>query len=205
MRDEIFRLHLELSKNNPVKWTSSKVSGRDPETNLIVIKPSGVRYKEIWPNNLVIVNLKGHRIEGQLFPSVDCPTYLYVYRQRRDINGIVHTHSPYATAFAVAGQDIPVVLTTIADEFEGRILCGDYAQIGEEEIGAEIIPSIGNSPAILLKNHGVFAIGPTPAEAAKAAVMTKNVACTIFLARQLGTPEKLPIPEVERAHRRYVE
>jgi L-ribulose-5-phosphate 4-epimerase len=205
LREEIWRLHLELPKNSLVKWTSGNVSGRDPETGLIVIKPSGIRYEDLRPDNLVIVNLEGQRVEGQLSPSVDCTTHLYIYRHRLDVNGIVHTHSPYATSFAAVGQSIPVVLTAIADEFGGPIPCGGYAQIGEEQIGAEVIRSIGQSPAILLKNHGVFAIGPTPEAAVKAAVMTEDVAQMVFLARQLGTPEELPLLEVERARRRYVE
>ena len=138
-------------------------------------------------------------------PSVDCVTHLHIYRHRPDVFGIVHTHSPYATAFAAVGQSIPVVLTSIADEFGGPIPCSGYAQVGDEQIGAEVIRSIGNSPAVLLKNHGVFTVGRTPAAALKSAVMTEDVAQTIFLALQLGTPEELPAEEVVRAHRRYVE
>ena len=205
LREEIWQLHLELVKNNLVKWTSGNVSGRDPETGLVVIRPSGVRYEELRPDNLIIVDLDGRQIEGELLPSVDCITHLYIHRHRPDINGIVHTHSPYATAFAAVGQSIPVVLTEIADLFGGPIPCGEYARIGGEEIGAEVIRSIENSPAILLKNHGVFAIGETPTAAMKAAVMVENAAKIVFLAKQLGTPEELSPAEVECANRRYIE
>jgi L-ribulose-5-phosphate 4-epimerase len=121
------------------------------------------------------------------------------------VGGIVHTHSPYATAFAAVGQSIPVVLTAMADEFGCAIPCGDFAFIGDEEIGQEVLRSIGDSPAVLLKNHGVFTIGPTPAAAVKAAVMVEDVARTVFIARQLGEPEVIPPEAVQRLHRRYVE
>lgn len=205
LREDIWRLHLELSKNNLVSWTSGNVSGRDPETGLVVIKPSGVRYCDLKPENLVIVNLDGKVVQGPLLPSTDCPTHLYIYRHRPDVYGVVHTHSPYATAFAAVGQSIPVVLTAIADEFGGRIPCGQYAQIGDEQIGKEIIRSIENSPAILMKNHGVFTIGGTPRDAVKSAVMVEDVAKTVYLAKQLGPLGELPSEEIRRAHKRYME
>ena len=121
------------------------------------------------------------------------------------MHGVVHTHSPYATAFAAVGKPIPVYLTAIADEFGGPIPVGEYARIGGEEIGQEILRSIGDSPAILMKNHGVFAIGPTVMAAVKAAVMTEDVARTVYYALQLGQPVELPPEEVARAHRRYME
>jgi len=117
----------------------------------------------------------------------------------------VHTHSPYATAFAALGRPIPVYLTAMADEFGGPIPVGAYAQIGGEEIGKEIIRASGDSPAILMKNHGVFAIGPTPTAATKAAVMVEDVARTVHLALQLGQPEEIPADEVARGHRQYLE
>jgi len=144
-------------------------------------------------------------IEGKLKPSVDTSTHLYIYRHREDVNGIVHTHSNYATSFAALGESIPVCLTAIADEFGGPIPVGEYAPIGEEEIGKEIIRSIGSSPAILMKNHGVFTIGPSPEAALKTAVMLEDVAKTVYLALLRGTPIQIPEEEVKRAHRRYKE
>jgi len=205
LRLEICRLHAELPRNNLVTWTSGNLSGRDPGTGYVVIKPSGVRYEDLTPESMVVLNPDGQPVEGRLKPSVDAPTHMYIYRQRADVGGIVHTHSPYATAFAAVGQSIPVVLTAMADEFGCEIPCGGFAFIGEEEIGREVIRSIGDSPAVLLKNHGVFTIGPTPAAAVKAAVMVEDVARTVFIARQLGEPEVIPPEAVQRLHRRYVE
>ena len=205
LREEVYRMNLELPKNGLVSMTSGNVSGRDKETGYVVIKPSGVSYEDLKLSHMVVVDLEGKIIEGSLKPSVDTPTHLYIYRHRDDVNGIVHTHSNYATSFAALGKPIPVYLTAMADEFGGSIPVGAYAKIGGEEIGKEIINSIGDSPAILMKNHGVFTIGPSPKAALKAAVMLEDVAKTVFLALLQGTPDELPPEEVKRAHRRYKE
>ena len=205
LREEVCRLNLELPRNNLVAWTSGNVSGRDPETGIVVIKPSGVPYDELTPDNMVVVDLDGKVIEGRLRPSSDTFAHVYVYRHRPEIHGVVHTHSTFATAWAAVGKPIPAVLTAISDEFGGPIPVGAYAKIGGDEIGKEIIRSIGSSPAILMKNHGVFTIGKTPGEAVKAAVMVEDVARTVFYAMQLGQPDEIPPDEVERAHRRYLD
>lgn len=205
LRQEVYEGNMMLPRTGLVTWTSGNVSGRDTESGYIVIKPSGVRYEVMQPEDMVVLDLDGNIIEGQLKPSVDAPTHLYIYRHRPDVNGVVHTHSCFATAFAALGRPIPVCLTAIADEFGGPIPVGAYAQIGEEEIGKEVIRSIGSSPSILMKNHGVFTIGASVMAAVKAAVMTEDVARTVFYALQLGQPDELPPEEVARAHRRYVE
>ena len=205
LRIEIHRLNLELPKNQLVTWTSGNVSGRDPASGLVVIKPSGVRYEELTPENMVVVDQEGKVVDGSLKPSSDVHAHLYVYRHRPDVNGVVHTHSTFATAFAAAGLSIPAVLTAIADEFGGPIPCGGYARVGGDEIGRVLIESIGDSPAILMKNHGVFTIGKTPEAAVKAAVMVEDVARTVFYAQQLDPVDEIPAEEVARARRRYLE
>lgn len=205
LRSEISRLHAELPRNNLVAWTSGNVSGRDPDTGFVVIKPSGIRYEELSPESMCVVDLDGKLIEGKFKPSSDTFAHTYLYRHRPDVNGIVHTHSTFATAWAAVGRPIPAVLTAICDEFGGPIPIGAYAKIGGDEIGQEILRSIGSSPAILMKNHGVFTIGKTPEAAVKAAVMVEDVARTVFYALQLGQPDEIPPDEVARAHRRYLE
>jgi L-ribulose-5-phosphate 4-epimerase len=205
LRGEICRLHAELPRNHLVAWTAGNVSGRDPGTGLVVIKPSGIRYEDLTPENMVVVDLDGKIVEGKHKPSSDTFAHVYVYRHRPDVNGVVHTHSTFATAWAAVGKPIPPVLTAICDEFGGPIPVGAYAKIGGDEIGQEIIRSIGSSPAILMKNHGVFTIGKTPEAAVKAAVMVEDVARTVFYALQLGQPDEIPAEEVARAHRRYLE
>ena len=205
LRGEIRRLNDELPRNNLVAWTSGNVSGRDPESGLVVIKPSGVPYDKLTAENMVVVNLDGKVVEGKLRPSSDTFAHVYIYRHRPDVNGVVHTHSTFATAWAAVGKPIPAVLTAICDEFGGQIPVGAYAKIGGDEIGQEILRSIGSSTAILMKNHGVFTIGRTPEVAVKAAVMVEDVARTVFYALQLGQPDEIPPEEVARAHRRYLE
>jgi L-ribulose-5-phosphate 4-epimerase len=205
LRAEIHRLHLELTRHNLVVWTMGNVSGRDPETGLVVIKPSGIRYEDLTPENMVVVDIEGKVVEGDYRPSSDTSAHLYIYRHRPEVMGVVHTHSTFATAFAALGREIPVYLTAICDEFGGPIPCGGYGKVGGDEIGKEVIRAIGLSPAILMKNHGVFAVGKTPESAVKAAVMVEDSARTVFYALKLGTPEEIPPEEVARAHRRYVE
>lgn len=203
LREELWQLHLELPRNNLVAWTSGNISARDRETGLVVIKPSGVKYDQLRPEHMVVVDLQGQCIEGALKPSSDTASHLYIYRHRPDVFGVVHTHSSYATAFAALGRPIPCYLTAMADEFGGPIPCGGFALIGGEEIGRVVIEAIGRSPAVLLKNHGVFTIGPTAEAALKAAVMVEDVARTTWLALQLGQPDEIPAEDVAKLHHRY--
>jgi L-ribulose-5-phosphate 4-epimerase len=204
LRAEICRLHAELPRNGLVTWTSGNISGRDLQTGLVVIKPSGIRYEDLTPENMVVVDLDGKVIEGNHKPSSDTTSHLYVYHHRPEVNGIVHTHSTFATAWAAVGRPIPPALTAICDEFGGTIPVGSYARIGGDEIGQEIVRSIGESPAILMKNHGVFTIGKTPESAVKAAIMVEDAARTVFYALQLGQLNEISAEEVRRAHRRYL-
>ncbi len=203
LKEQVWKLHLELPKNDLVRWTGGNVSARDPETNLVVIKPSGVMYDDLRPEDHVVLDLEGDIREGELKPSSDTASHLYIYRHRPDVNGIVHTHSPYATAFAALGKLIPVYLTAIADEFGGPIPCAGFALIGGEEIGQQVVEHIGDSPAVLLKNHGVFTVGQTVRDAVKAAVMVEDVARTVWLALQLGQPDEIPADDVAKLHDRY--
>jgi L-ribulose-5-phosphate 4-epimerase len=203
LRRELAELHDELPRNGLVTWTGGNVSVRDPESGLVAIKPSGVRYGELTTESIVVVDLDGAIVEGELKPSSDTASHLYIYRHRSDVNGVVHTHSRYATAFAAVGRPIPVYLTAQADEFGGEIPCAGFAIVGDESIGAQVVEGIGRSPAVLLKNHGVFTIGPTAAAAVKTAVMVEDIAATVWLALQIGTPDALPDDVVEQLHRRY--
>ncbi len=203
IREQVWQLHLELPKNNLVTWTGGNVSARDPDSGYVVIKPSGVRYENLRPEHMVIVDLGGNRIQGDLKPSSDTSSHLYIYRHRADVNGVAHTHSPYATAFAAVGRPIPAYLTAIADEFGGPIPCGGFALIGGEEIGRVVVESIGASSAVLLKQHGVFTLGPSAQAAVKAAVMVEDVARTVWYALQIGKPEEIAPEEVAKLHHRY--
>ena len=203
LKEELVQLHLELLKNNLVVWTGGNVSARDPDTGLVVIKASGIRYEEMRPEHMVVVDIDGKMVEGDYKPSSDVYSHLYIYKHRPDVGGVVHTHSAYATAFAAVNKPIPVVLTAIADEFGGPIPCGGFALIGDDAIGKVVLESIGKSPAVLLKNHGVFTIGKNAKAAVKAAVMTEDNAKTVWLAMQIGVPDVISQEDVDHLHYRY--
>lgn len=197
LREIVWKCNLELPKNDLVKMTSGNVSGRDRETGLVVIKPSGFSYEEMKPEHMVVVDLSGQVIEGNHKPSVDTDTHLYVYQRRPDVLGIAHTHSPYATSFAVLGQPIPACLTTCA-MLGGEIHLGGYAPVGGEEIGQEIIDKIGRALAIVMQNHGVFTIGSSPQEATKMAVEVEEIAKITHLAMLRGQPIQLNADQVDQ-------
>ena len=187
LREIVWKCNLELPKNDLVKMTSGNVSGRDPETGLVVIKPSGVSFEEMTPADMVVVDMDCHVVEGTLKPSTDTETHLYVYKRRPDVFGMVHTHSPYASSFAALGQPIPACLTACA-MLGGEIPLGGYAPIGGEDIGQEIVDKIGRARAIIMLNHGVFTIGSSPQQATKMAVEVEEIAKITHLAMLRGQP-----------------
>lgn len=197
LRYEVWKYNLELPKYGLVKMTSGNISGRDPATGLVVIKPSGYSYEEMKPSDMVVVDMDGKVVEGHLKPSVDTATHLYVYTHRPDVFGIGHTHSAYATSFAALGRPIPACLTASA-MLGGEIPCGGFAAIGGEEIGAEIVRTIGNKRAVLMQNHGVFTIGDSARQAAKMAVEVEEIARTVHLALVKGQPILLTQEQLAR-------
>jgi L-ribulose-5-phosphate 4-epimerase len=204
LRHEVARVNGALPKAGLVTMHSGNASGYSPEDDLLFIKPSGMDYEQITPETVVPVRVStGEVLVDDLRPSVDLPHHLYLYRHLPEIRGVVHTHSNYATAFAATLQPIPLVLTAIADEFGGEIPCTPYVDNDNEHIGEAILRFRNRAPAILLGNHGVFAWGPSPAAALKAAVMTEDVAKTVWLARQVGEPRAIPPEEAEKWYDRY--
>jgi len=203
LREQVWRANMALPANHLVTWTSGNVSGRDPATGLVVIKPSGVLFDDLTPESMTIVDLAGNVVEATLGPSTDTASHLSIYKHRPDVNGVAHTHSNYATAFAAIGKSIPVCLTAIADEFGTAIPCAGYVRIGDQEIGETVAREIGTSVAILMKQHGVFTIGTTVQKAVKAAVMVEDIAKTVWLAMQVGRVEELPAEEIAANYDRY--
>jgi L-ribulose-5-phosphate 4-epimerase len=208
LRKIVADLHAELPRSQLVAWTSGNVSGRDPQTGCVVIKPSGLRFEELGPENMVVVDANARVVEGAHKPSSDTATHCFIYREMPEVGGIVHTHSPYATAWAALGKDIPCILTAMADEFGGPIPCGGFALIGGEEIGREVVRVLRDgpnphSPAVIMQNHGVFTVGPTPLAAVKAAVMCEDVARTVALAHLLGAPIPIAPENIAKLYKRY--
>lgn len=205
LRAEVCALHAELPKNNLVAWTSGNISARDPKSGLVVIKPSGVKFPDLTPENMVIVDLDGKIVEGDYKASSDTASHCYIYRHMPHVNGVVHTHSRYATAFAVVGKPIPCITTAMSDEFGGPIPCGGFALIGGEEIGQVVVDTLkdSRSPSCLLQSHGVFAIGGSAEHAVKAAVMTEDNAAIVWTAMQLGTPLTIAQEDIDKLYDRY--
>ena len=205
LRQMVCELHAELPKNNLVAWTSGNISARDPETNLVVIKPSGIKFPDLTPENMVVVNINGEIVEGDYKASSDTASHCYIYRHMPQVNGIVHTHSRYATAFATHGRSIPCITTAMGDEFGGDIPCGGFALIGGEEIGQVVVETLkdSRSPACLLQSHGVFTVGPTAEKAVKAAVMTEDNAAIAWTSLQMGTPLTIAQSDIDKLYDRY--
>jgi L-ribulose-5-phosphate 4-epimerase len=204
-RRTVADLHAELVRNGLVAWTSGNVSARVPGLDLLVIKPSGVAYADLTAETMVVCDLNGNRVCGELSPSSDTASHAYIYRHMPGVGGVVHTHSRYATAWAARGEPIPCVITAMADEFGGEIPIGPFAPIGGEEIGRAVFATLSGhrSPAVLLRNHGVFTVGATPREAVKAAVMCEDAACTVHLATARGQLLPLPPDQIDALYRRY--
>lgn len=205
LRREVCALHAELTRYRLVVWTAGNVSARVPGRDLLVIKPSGVAYDDLTPENMVVCDLHGRVVEGEHAPSSDTEAQAYVYREMPEVGGVVHTHSTYAAAWAARGEPVPCVLTMCADEFGGEIPVGPFAVIGDDSIGRGIVDTLRGhrSPAVIMRNHGVFAIGPTARKAVAAAVMCEDVARTVHLSRQLGEPVPIEQSAIDSLYARY--
>jgi L-ribulose-5-phosphate 4-epimerase len=205
IRREVCDLHAELPRNELVVWTAGNVSARVPGRDLLVIKPSGVSYDELTPDNMVVCDLEANLVEGEHQPSSDTAAHAYVYKHMPEINGVVHTHSTYATAWAARGEPIPCVLTMMGDEFGGEIPIGPFALIGDDSIGQGIVSTLSGhrSRAVLMQNHGPFTIGTSAKSAVKTAVLCEEVARTVHVARQLGNPIPIPQSDIDSLYDRY--
>ncbi len=209
VRADVANLHGELVRYGLVVWTGGNVSGRVPGADLFVIKPSGVSYGDLAPENMILCDLDGNVVPGTAgsdrSPSSDTAAHAYVYRNMPEVGGVVHTHSDYAVSWAARGEEIPCVITAMADEFGGPIPVGPFAIIGDDSIGRGIVETLRGhrSRAVLMQNHGPFTIGVTAKDAVKAAVMCEDVARTVHVARQGG--ELIPIPQekIDALYARY--
>jgi L-ribulose-5-phosphate 4-epimerase len=209
VRADVARLHGELVRYGLVVWTGGNVSGRVPGTDYFVIKPSGVAYDDLSPDNMILCDLEGDVVPGtpgsERSPSSDTAAHAYVYREMPDVGGVVHTHSTYAVAWAARGEEIPCVITGMADEFGGPIPVGPFAVIGDDSIGRGIVETLRGhrSRAVLMQNHGPFTIGVTAKDAVKAAVMCEDAARSVHLARQAGKVVPIPQEKIDALYARY--
>lgn len=205
LREQVAVLHADLVRYGLVVWTAGNVSARVPGHDLLVIKPSGVSYDDLTPDAIVVCDLHGELVDGELSPSSDTAAHAYVYRHMPDVGGVVHTHSTYASAWAARAEPVPCALTAMADEFGGPIPLGPFSRIGDDSIGRGIVETLTGhrSPAVIMQNHGVFSIGRDAKAAVKAAVMCEDVARSTHIARQLGPLVPLPQDDVDALFDRY--
>ncbi|AKV86679.1 ribulose phosphate epimerase [Microbacterium sp. CGR1] len=209
VREDVARLHGELVRYDLIVWTGGNVSSRVPGADLFVIKPSGVSYDDLTPENMILCDLDGAVIPGtpgsDRSPSSDTAAHAYVYRHMPDVGGVVHTHSTFAVAWAARGEEIPCVITAMADEFGGPIPVGPFAIIGDDSIGRGIVQTLSGhrSRAVLMQNHGPFTIGVDAKDAVKAAVMVEDVARTVHYAREAGPLIPIPQEAIDSLFTRY--
>lgn len=201
----ICNFNIDLQSLGLVQWTSGNVSERLPDGKSFIIKPSGVSYKDLLPSMMVVCDLFGNVLEGDFLPSSDVEAHAYVYKHMPKVNGVAHTHSNYATAWAAIQESIPCALTAMADEFGGEIPLGPFALIGNNDIGKGIVETLVHhrSPAVLMKNHGVFTIGKDAKAAVKAAVMCEDVAKTLWIARAMAPLVPINQENIDSLYTRY--
>lgn len=200
LKAEVCAQNHELPANGLVVGSGGNVSGRDPDTGLVVIKPSGVKFAALTPGTMVVVDPEGTVVEGALKPSVDTGIHLYLYRHRQDVFGVAHTHSPYASSFAARGERIPAVLTPITHMLGRDIPCSRYATPGEVDTGQAILDAAQGGWAALVRAHGVFTMGTSATEATSIALYLEEAAMTTHLALTRGPVEELPQAEIDRCH-----
>lgn len=206
VREVVAGLHEQLLQWGLVVWTAGNVSQRLRSADLMVIKPSGVRYEFLTPQSMVVTDLQGHVVDGEQEPSSDTASHAYIYRHMPDVFGVVHTHSTYATAWAAAGRQIPCALTMMGDEFGGPVPVGPFRLIGSEAIGRGVVETLARypkSPAVLMRNHGPFTVGGDAESAVKAAAMTEEVARTVWAAEQLGGAVEIAQKDIDSLNDRY--
>lgn len=197
----VYEAHLILEKYNLVAYTSGNVSLKINDH--VIIKPSGVAYSVLKPSDMIVVDLNGNVLDGSMRPSVDTATHLYLYRNIQWAKSIIHTHSTFATVFAVREESIPVLCTAHADVFGEEIPITEYAPVGSEAIGKAVLKVIGKSGTVLLRKHGVIVVGKSLDDAVKKAVFLEEVAKMSYFAMMNRHIEPLDSSEIDKLNKQY--
>lgn len=197
VRKEVSDLHQQLIAWNLVVWTAGNVSQRLHSADLMVIKPSGIRYENLTPESIVVCDLEGNVVDGEAAPSSDTASHAYIYRMMPEVYGVVHTHSTYATAWAATGKNIPCVLTMMGDEFGGEIPIGPFRLIGSEAIGEGVVETLKKYP----KSPAASAL--LPIVNGPWFCMTEEVAHTVWAAQMIGGVIPIPQEDIDKLNDRY--
>ncbi|MGI6604980.1 MAG: class II aldolase/adducin family protein [bacterium] len=191
-RRKVVSMAQQLASCGLVTATWGNVSARDPETNMVVITPSGMCYDTLEPADICVVDLSGRLVEGRYQPSSETPLHTLVYCSRQDVQGIVHTHSTFATVMAVLKREIPPVIAELALGVGGSVPVADFAPPGTRKLGQNALAALEKGNAVLLQNHGVLAVGPSLERAFTIAAIVEDAAKIYFLSSLLGTPTLVP-------------
>lgn len=203
LREEVLEYSLKMSASGMCPATWGNISARDPESELVVITPSGLPYEKLKTSDLCVVDLNGEYIDSKWKPSSEMPLHLSIYKEKSWVNGVVHTHSIYATVFATLQMEIPVVVGTLASGVGGSVPCAPYTGSGTEEFAKVAIDAMGDKTAVLLGNHGVVSVGLTLDDAYTVAELVENAAKIYSIALSIGKPKILSESESRRIRGKY--
>lgn len=204
IKEEVITVSRCMLDLNLVAGTWGNISCRIPGKRLLVVTPSGLPYEIMQPDDLVLVNLGGDIVEGKRKPSSETPLHLAVYRARPDIGAVVHTHSIFACAMAVAGVKLPPILEDLAQITGGEVRVADYAPPGTKQLAENAVKALGQRGAAFLANHGMIGVGRTLEEALNTCLVVERSAQVYFWARQLGEPRILVSDEVDAMRKMYL-
>ena len=200
LRADVARYAKKMYTSQLVQATQGNLSARDVESGLICITPSGADYELLTAEDIVVVDEEGNVVEGKWRPSVETPLHTLVLRSRRDINCVMHTHSPYATAFGVVYQPVPMILAESALCLGGEVPIAPYRMSGTPEFAEQVLKTLGNGPAVIWGNHGAMVVGVNLPLTFSIAHALEDSAKVYAIAKQLGAPVALPPEEVEKLH-----
>jgi len=204
LREKVIETALKVVDAGLVVSTWGNISARDRESGLIAITPSGMDYKKLRPEDIVILDVDGKVIDGKRKPSTETPMHTLFYRKRSEINGIVHTHSWFATTLSTLNKEIPVVLAELGACVGGSVRVAKYVRGGTEEFGRAALDAIGDRAAVLQQNHGVLAIGKTLDDAFAATAVVEDAAKVYWSGLLAGQPFVLPDEEVKELHESFI-
>jgi L-ribulose-5-phosphate 4-epimerase len=205
-REQVLETALQMIRDGLAFGAGGNISARDPESGLIAITPSAIEYTRMSPEDVVVIDKDGVKIEGQWKPTSETPMHTIFYRERSDVGAVVHTHAPYASVFAISGEPIPMVVTESALCIGGTVKVAPYVRPGTEELAQMVLETMGSGVSVLLAQHGMIAVGPDLHSAYATTIATEVSARLTLLARSAGMkPITIESSEVTELRQLYLE